>query len=250
MRLGVCLGMVFLANEVVNDFGGIGGKIIKSVCARFGGLLVILAWAVPVAHASYDYPARPYLEQNLARAADRFPGNLPLQRCWAASNAVWEFTLDQFGPDHAKAWLAPWWYDGQWRKLCDGEGLRSMESRHWGITCPYRSCPEGDGPYISINHDRIYSGQWPEPWLHGRFYYVMAHEMAHAIGHYYGDPNWADDHWADGVARAFGAAVCSHSPYCRRGPPHHKSKAQTWLGTLVVPPRTPSGDRTQSAASR
>lgn len=232
--------MVFLANEVVDDLGR---KGIKSVCGQSGILLVILAWAVSVAHASYDYPARPYLEQNLTLAADRFPGNLPYQRCWAAANAVWEFTMDQFGPDHAEAWLAPWWHDGQWRKLCDGEGLRTVESRHWGITCPYRSCPEGEGPYISINHDRIYSGHWPETWLHGRFYYVIAHEMAHAIGHYYGDPNWANDHWADAVARAFGAPVCSHSPYCRRGPSHPTFRLQELAEAVVVPPVAPVEDQ-------
>ncbi len=243
MRSGVWLGMVFLANEVVDDFGR---KVIKSGCTRFGGLLVVLAWAISVAHAGYDYgydyPARPYLEQNLALAAEQFPGDLPHQRCWAAVNAVREFTLDRFGPDHAQAWLAPWADGGQWRKLCDGEGLRAMESRHWGITCPYRSCPEGEGPYISINHDRIYSGQRSESWLDGRFYYVMAHEMAHAIGHYYGDPNWANDHWADGVARTFGAAVCSHSPYCRRAPPYPKFESRTPEDTLVVPPRARIGD--------
>lgn len=117
-----------------------------------------------------------------------------------------------------------------------------MQSRHWGITCPYRSCPEGEGPYISINHDRIYSGQRPEPWLHGRYYYVIAHEMAHAIGHYYGHPSWADDHWADGVARAFGAAVTSHSPYCRRGTPGSNYELDAPLEALIVPPRAPISD--------
>ncbi|WP_376694876.1 type III secretion system effector protein [Wenzhouxiangella sp. EGI_FJ10305] len=209
---------------------------------RFVGFLVILAWAVSVAHAGYDYPARPYLEQNLTLAAERFPDDLPLQRCWAAANAVWEFTQEHFSPDHAQAWLAPWWQGGQWRKLCDGEGLRNAKSRHWGITCPYRSCPEGEGPYISINHDRIYSGQRPEPWLHGRYYYVIAHEMAHAIGHYYGHPKWADDHWADGVARTFGAAVSSHSPYCRCDSVHSNFEPQTALETQIMPPRAPISD--------
>ncbi|QOC21999.1 hypothetical protein IC757_13340 [Wenzhouxiangella sp. AB-CW3] len=248
MRPGVWLGIIFLAHEIVDDLGR---KAIKSVCARFVGLLFVMALGGSAAQAGYDYgfdhdhdyPARPYLEQNLARAAEQFPGDLPHQRCWAAANAVWEYTLDHFGPDHAHAWMAPWWHGGQWRKLCDGEGMRArQQSRHWGITCPYRSCPEGEGPYISINHDRIYSGQRPESWLDGRFYYVMAHEMAHAIGHYYGDPNWADDHWADGVARAFGAPVCLHSPYCRRAPPYPKFESHASLDAVVVPPRAPLGD--------
>ena len=182
------------------------------------------------------------MDQNLARAAERFPGDLPHQRCWAAANAVWEFTLDQFGADHAEAWLAPWWHGGQWLKLCDGEGLRARESRHWGITCPYSSCPEGEGPYISINHDRIYSGRRSEAWLHGRYYYVMSHEMAHAIGHYYGHPSWADDQWADAVARAFGAEVCSHSPYCRPGPAYPKFESRPPPEGLTLPPRAPIGD--------
>lgn len=212
------------------------------MCAGFGGLLVVLAWAVSAAHAGQSFPARPYLEQNLARAAEQFPGDVPRQRCWAAANSVWQYTLDHFGPDHARAWLTPWWHGGHWRKLCDGEGLRAMESRHWGITCPYRTCPEGEGPYISINHDRIYSGQWPESWLHERYYYVMAHEMAHAIGHYYGDPRWADDYWADAVAHAFGAAVCAHSPYCPRGPPDPNFRQQAPSEDLVVPPLAPVRD--------
>ncbi|WP_147307631.1 hypothetical protein [Wenzhouxiangella sediminis] len=174
-----------------------------------------MACVISLAHAGQEFPARSYLEQNLLRAAKQFPDDVPRQRCWAAANSVWQYAHDRFGPDHARAWRTPWREAGRWRKICDGQGLRALDSRHWGITCPYRSCPEGEGPYISINHDRIYSGQWSESWLHGRYYYVMAHEMAHAIGHYYGDPLWADDHWADAVAHAFGAPVCAHSPYCR-----------------------------------
>ncbi len=212
--------------------------MIRNSSFRFGSLLVALIWLLPSAHADYDYPARPYLEQNLEQAAKLFPGDVHRQRCWASVNSVHQYTLDHFGPEHARAWLAPWREDGSWRKLCNGQGLREMTSRHWGITCPYRSCPEGDGPYISINHDRIYSGNWPKPWLHGRYYYVMAHEMAHAIGHFYNHPSWADDHWADAVARAFGAPVCKHSPYCRRGPRHPKYERQEFAEVLVVPPLT------------
>ncbi len=237
MLHGVWFRMVFLV---------IGREGINSVCARFGGLLLVLSCAVSVAHAGrehdYDYPARAYLEQNLTQAAERFPGDLPYQRCWAAATAVWEYTQDRFGPQQARAWLTPWWHGGQWQALCDGRGLRAAQSRHWGITCPYRSCPEGEGPYISINHDRIYSGQLPEPWLNGRYYYVMAHEMAHAIGHYYGDPNWADDHWADAVARTFGAEVCLHSPYCRRDPSSPEFEPQAQARNLVVPPTGPNHD--------
>lgn len=215
----------------------------RGVSSRSFGLLVVLFWVVSAAHADHDFPARPYMEHNLVRAAGQFPHDVPRQRCWAAANAVWQYTRDHFGPDHARAWFTPWWYGGQWRKLCDGQGLRSLEeSRHWGITCPYQSCPEGQGPYISINHDRIYSGKWPEPWLHGRYYYVMAHEMAHAIGHYYGDPRWADDHWADAVAHAFGAEVCEHSPYCRRRSPASNADGKVAPSGLVVPPRAPVQD--------
>lgn len=212
------------------------------MCARFGGLLLVLVWVASVAHAGQEFAARPYLEQNLVRAAEQFPGDVPRQRCWAAASSVWQYTLDHFGADHARAWLTPWWHGGRWRKLCDGEGLRARESRHWGITCPYRTCPEGEGPYISINHDRIYSGQWPESWLHGRYYYVMAHEMAHAIGRYYGHPRWADDLWADAVARTFGAPVCEHSPYCHHGSLNSKFRQQATSDDLVVPPLTPVQD--------
>lgn len=204
-------------------------------------MLALLIWTAAAAHAGPDFPAGKYLERNLARAAEVFPGDVARQRCWAAANSVWQYTREHFGPDHARAWLTPWWYGGHWRKLCDGEGLRPRQSRHWGITCPFRACPEGEGPYISINHDRIYSGHWPEAWLHGRYYYVMAHEMAHAIGHYYGDPRWADDHWADAVAHAFGAPVCAHSPYCRRGARDPELGRETPSSNLVVPPLAPVG---------
>jgi hypothetical protein len=216
---------------------------IGNVCARFAGTVVVLALTVSVAHAGYDYPARPYLEAYLARATEQFPGDVPRQRCWAATNAIQQYALEHFGPDHAEAWMAPWWDGERWRQLCDGKGLSASASRHWGITCPYRSCPEGEGPYISINHERIYSGTRPESWMHSRYYYVMAHEMAHAIGFYYGHPKWADDHWADAVARALGAAVCSHSPYCRRGPPYARFGPQETAENLVVPPLAPLGTR-------
>lgn len=207
-----------------------------------GALVLLLVGAVSPSHAGQDFPAGPYLAQNLVQAAERFPDDVPRQRCWAAANSVWQYALDRFGPDHVRAWRLPWWHGGQWRKLCDGEGLRALDSRHWGITCPYRSCPEGEGPYISINHDRIYSGQGPESWLHGRYYYVMAHEIAHAIGHYYGHPRWADDHWADAVARTFGAPVCAHSPYCQDDSPDAGVGQQAPADVRVVPPLAPVGD--------
>ncbi|NBB93546.1 MAG: hypothetical protein GVY32_10310 [Gammaproteobacteria bacterium] len=221
----------------------VGKSGVRRLRLRFAGALLALLWLIPAAHAGPRFPAHTYLAHNLLRAAEQFPDDVVKQRCWAAAHSVWQYTLDHFGPDHARAWFTPWWYGGHWRKLCDGEGLRSVEeSSHWGITCPYRQCPEGDGPYISINHDRIYSGLWPESWLHGRYYYVMAHEMAHAIGHYYGDPRWADDHWADAVARAFGAPVCAHSPYCRADVPNQALESGAPSNVLVVPPLAPVGD--------
>jgi hypothetical protein len=212
------------------------------ICAGLAALTATWFNLLAAAPAGHDYPARPYLEQNLAEAAELFPDDIQQQRCWAAANAVWAFSRDQFGPDHAKAWLAPWQDGGNWRKLCNGEGLRAMDSRHWGITCPHDACPEGKGPYISINHDRIYSGRGPESLLHGRYYYVVAHEMAHAIGHYYGDPQWSDDHWADAVAQALGAPVCTHSPYCRARPPYPKFEQWAPVGKPVIPPVAPVGE--------
>jgi hypothetical protein len=197
-------------------------------------VLLVILWS-PV-QAGDNFPAGPYLQAQLAQAAQQFPGDVRQQRCWAAVQAIWHYTHDAFGPELADSWLAPWWSDGQWRKLCDGQGLRDKGSRHWGITCPYKRCPEGEGPYISVNHDRIYTGRGPQPLLDARYYYVMAHEMAHAIGHFYGDPDWADDHWADGVARAFGASVCPHSPYCGKKPAYPKFDTHPAVDATVVPP--------------
>ncbi len=198
-------------------------------------LVLLVVWVLPVM-AGDDFPASAHLQAQLALAEKQFPDDLRQQRCWAASQAIWHYARDTFGPELAESWLAPWGSDGQWRKLCDGQGLRAAGTRHWGITCPYRSCPEGSGPYISLNHDRIYSGSGPIGRLHARYYYVLAHEMAHAIGHFYRDPAWADDHWADAVARAFGASVCPHSPYCGRRPAYPKFEARSSTGSMIVPP--------------
>jgi|GEM_PF-2766378 len=198
-----------------------------------------MALVTSASYAGDNYPARPYLEENLARAAQQFPDDSRMQRCWAATETVWQYTMDTYGPDKAQAWLKPWWFGGNWRKICDGQGLRTMESRHWGITCPYMTCPEGQGPYISVNHDLIYSANLPESWLHARYFYVMTHEMAHAIGYFYGDPMWSSDHWADAVAKALGASVCPHSPYCGNGPPYPKFQQSRSPGTPILPPKAP-----------
>ena len=46
-----------------------------------------------------------------------------------------------------------------------GPGLDWSGNSHWGVTCPYDSCPEGAGPYVSISNPT---------------YYVVAHELCHA----------------------------------------------------------------------
>jgi hypothetical protein len=199
-------------------------------------VLVLLVFLLSPLQAADSFPARPYLQAQLVQAALQFPDDVRQQRCWAATQAIWHYTHDTFGPELAESWLAPWWSDGQWRKLCDGQGLRDRGSRHWGVACPYKSCPEGDGPYISLNHDRIYAGRGSLSLLDARYYYVMAHEMAHAIGHYYADPDWANDHWADGVARAFGASVCPHSPYCGNVPPYPGLATRESMPSIIVPP--------------
>lgn len=77
-----------------------------------------------------------------------------------------------------------------WELHCVGPGLDWDGNSHWGVTCRYDECPEGDGPYISISNPT---------------YYVVAHELCHA--------NFGDDElMADACAAERGASLAT-SPY-------------------------------------
>ena len=73
---------------------------------------------------------------------------------------------------------------------CVGPGLDWNGNSHWGVTCPYDSCPEGAGPYVSISNPT---------------YYVVSHELCHAN---YG----TDELMADRCAAEHGASL-AESPY-------------------------------------
>ena len=77
-----------------------------------------------------------------------------------------------------------------WALHCPGPGLDWEGGTHWGVTCPYAECPEGQGPYISISNPT---------------YYVVAHELCHAN---YGN----DELMADRCAAEHGASLAT-SPY-------------------------------------
>jgi hypothetical protein len=77
-----------------------------------------------------------------------------------------------------------------WKLYCVGPGLDWDGNHHWGVTCPYDSCPEGAGPYVSISNPT---------------YYVVAHELCHAN---YGN----DELMADRCAAKHGASLAT-SPY-------------------------------------
>ena len=77
-----------------------------------------------------------------------------------------------------------------WGIKCVGPGLDWNGNSHWGVTCPYDSCPEGAGPYVSISNPN---------------YYVVAHELCHAN---YG----TDELEADACAAEHGASL-ETSPY-------------------------------------
>lgn len=77
-----------------------------------------------------------------------------------------------------------------WAIHCVGPGLDRDGNSHWGVTCPYDSCPEGAGPYVSISNPN---------------YYVIAHELCHAN---YGN----DELMADACAAEHGASL-ETSPY-------------------------------------
>ena len=77
-----------------------------------------------------------------------------------------------------------------WKIYCVGPGLDWDGNHHWGVTCPYDSCPEGAGPYVSISNPT---------------YYVVAHELCHA--------NFGNDElMADRCAAEHGASL-AESPY-------------------------------------
>ncbi len=77
-----------------------------------------------------------------------------------------------------------------WQIHCVGPGLDWNGGTHWGVTCPYEDCPEGDGPYISISNPN---------------YYVVTHELCHA--------NFGNDElMADSCAAEHGASLAT-SPY-------------------------------------
>jgi hypothetical protein len=77
-----------------------------------------------------------------------------------------------------------------WAIHCVGPGLDWSGNSHWGVTCPYDSCPEGAGPYVSISNPT---------------YYVIAHELCHA--------NFGNDElMADSCAAKHGASL-ETSPY-------------------------------------
>ncbi len=77
-----------------------------------------------------------------------------------------------------------------WDIRCVGPGLDWNGNSHWGVACPYDSCPEGAGPYLSISNPT---------------YYVIAHELCHA--------NFGTDElMADRCAAEHGASL-ETSPY-------------------------------------
>lgn len=77
-----------------------------------------------------------------------------------------------------------------WGIKCVGPGLDWSGNTHWGVTCPYDSCPEGAGPYISISNPN---------------YYVVAHELCHA--------NFGTDELAADACAAEHGASLETSPY-------------------------------------
>ena len=77
-----------------------------------------------------------------------------------------------------------------WGIKCVGPGLDWQGNSHWGVTCPYDSCPEGAGPYISVSNPN---------------YYVIAHELCHA--------NFGTDELAADSCAADHGASLETSPY-------------------------------------
>ncbi len=77
-----------------------------------------------------------------------------------------------------------------WDMRCVGPALDWDGNSHWGVTCPYDSCPEPGDHYVSISNPT---------------YYVIAHELCHAN---YGN----DELMADSCAAEHGASLAT-SPY-------------------------------------
>ena len=77
---------------------------------------------------------------------------------------------------------------------CPGPGLDWNGGSHWGVTCPYVDCPEGHGPYVSISNPT---------------YYVVAHELCHAV---FGYGVGVEEALADSCAAEHGASLAT-SPY-------------------------------------
>jgi hypothetical protein len=77
-----------------------------------------------------------------------------------------------------------------WDIKCVGPGLDWSGNSHWGVACPYDSCPEGAGPYLSISNPN---------------YYVIAHELCHA--------NFGTDELAADECAAEHGASLETSPY-------------------------------------
>jgi hypothetical protein len=138
----------------------------------------------------------------MARSAGLF-SNPEAHRCWSAVFAVVTYANSRYG--NGISFVDPFYRD--WRFICPGQGRDEGGGLHWGVTCPYPSCPEGPGKYVSINIARIGSSN-------DRLYYVVAHELAHSWGRYHGYRDWNDEDWADRTAGLLGANVCSNSPYC------------------------------------
>ena len=77
-----------------------------------------------------------------------------------------------------------------WDIRCVGPALDWEGNSHWGVTCPYDSCPEPGDHYVSISNPT---------------YYVIAHELCHA--------NFGNDElMADSCAAEHGASL-ETSPY-------------------------------------
>lgn len=70
-----------------------------------------------------------------------------------------------------------------WQSLCPSGATDYEGGDHEGITCPYRNCPAGEGPYIAANPNRVENQAHLEA--------VMIHESIHMMkftGKIDGDP--------------------------------------------------------------
>lgn len=85
-----------------------------------------------------------------------------------------------------------------WSVLCPAGAIDERGRSHWGITCYGGACPEGQGPYISINLSKI----GPNKAIRD---YVVRHELCHAAG-------FRAESQADQCAEDRGASM-KYSPY-------------------------------------